>query len=82
MVRAVLAANVARSGNRATSLDQSSTRAGPACSSAVAWNRSVPSSTVIAGWALRLWYQAGCCGDPPFEAAIAMDRRGLGRPGG
>jgi len=59
MVRSVPAACLARSGNRATRAVQSSARAGPACSSAVAWNRSVPSSTVIAGWALRLWYQAG-----------------------
>jgi hypothetical protein len=30
-----------------------------------------PTSTVILGLALRLWYQAGWIGDPPLEATIA-----------
>jgi hypothetical protein len=67
MDRSVLAANSARSGDSWTSLDQSSARAGPACSSAVAVNLRMPSSTVIAGLALRLWYQAGCLGDPRWR---------------
>jgi len=32
-------------------------------------NVSAPTSIVMLGWALRLWYQAGCWGDPPLEAA-------------
>src|SRR5215472_5859041 len=43
----------------ATSVGPSAARAAPTSSSARTGNVWVPTSTVILGWALRLWYQSG-----------------------
>src|SRR5216684_8778050 len=39
---------------------------------ALAWNFSLPNSIVVFGLALRLWYQAGWVGKPPFDAIITI----------
>src|SRR6516165_11171871 len=68
--RVVLAWCSARVGYSATSFGHSSARAAPASSSARTVNVWAPTSTVIFGWALMLWYQFGWVGDPPLEATI------------
>src|SRR5215470_6213993 len=65
-------------GNSATSLGHSLARAAPCSSSARTVNAWAPTSTVIVGWALRLWYQFGWVGDPPLAAQIANRPSGWG----
>src|SRR6516162_7474320 len=69
--RVVLAWCALRVGYRATSLGHRSAWAAASSSSAAAVNVSAPTSTVITGLALRLWYQPGWAGDPPLEATTA-----------
>jgi hypothetical protein len=58
-------------GDSATSLGHSSARAVPSNSSATAVSVWIPTSTLIVGLALRLYYQSGWLGDPPSAATIA-----------
>lgn len=63
-------------GASATSSGHRPARAAPSSSAASATKALVPISTVTRGWALRLWYQAGWVGEPPFEAMMAMPPSG------
>src|SRR5579862_1584957 len=68
--RVVLAWNSPTEGYAATSFGHSPARAAPSSSSASTVNVWAPTSTVVLGLALRLWYQSGWAGDPPLEATI------------
>ena len=69
--RVVLAWYSPIEGYCATSFGHRLARAVPSSSSASTVNVWVPTSTLILGLALRLWYQSGWAGDPPLEATIA-----------
>ena len=71
IVRKVRLWNPSAAGDSATILGHTLERSSSSSSFATTWNLSVPTSTVTFGLALRLWYQAGCSGDPPFEAMMA-----------
>jgi hypothetical protein len=67
-VRPVLAWYSPAIGLSPTMAANTRSRSAPASTVAVASNRSVPTSTVTAGWARRFRYQAGWAGAPPAEA--------------
>src|SRR5215216_3424112 len=71
-VRDVFVSYSANPGRIATSRRHSSLRSSPVTSLASTGKVAVPTSTVIRGWAFRLWYQSGFVGDPPFVAAMIM----------
>jgi hypothetical protein len=70
IVREVRSWNSPAAGESATILDHTNERSSPSISLATTWNVSAPTSTMTFGFALRLWYHAGCPGDPPFEAMM------------
>jgi hypothetical protein len=72
MVRSVLRWYSAKPGIRSVTMAHSVSRSSPVSSVTSTGNVSVPTSTVIFGLALRLWYQAGCSGAPPFDATMIM----------
>src|SRR2546423_8357797 len=60
----------ARSGKRSAPLRNCRWRSSPVASRARTSIVSRPTSILVFGFALRLWYQAGLLGAPPFEAKI------------
>src|SRR5215203_7119921 len=71
-VRDVLVSYSANPGRIATSRRHSSARSSPVTPLASTGKVAVPTSTVIRGWAFRLWYQSGFVGDPPLVPAMIM----------
>jgi hypothetical protein len=70
ITRSVLAWYSAKFGERSDCTRNSRSRSSPVASAATTSIVSVPTSIDTSGLALRLWYQSGLVGAPPYEAKI------------